>query len=169
MKDNFSLSAGESASKRLHPETNLPYRVLVVEDNIDIRRINAEVLQRAGYCVDTAEDGEAGWKALHAVTNTPECYHLLITDCNMPRLSGLDLIKRLRAAHIELPVIMATATLPEDEFLSQTRLKPDALLLKPYTISELLDAASEVLHATCGHGGQTAHLGNRDTQLSDIL
>jgi PleD family two-component response regulator len=52
--ERYSLS--ESAGKKLHPQTNPPYRVLVVEDNIGIRSINAEVLQQSGYLVDTAED-----------------------------------------------------------------------------------------------------------------
>jgi DNA-binding response OmpR family regulator len=55
----------------------------------------------------------------------------------MPRSSGLEMIKRLRAARMELPVIIASATLLVDEFFSQSWLKPAALLPKPYTRSEL--------------------------------
>ena len=64
------------------------------------------------YQVDTAADGEEGWKALHAVSHAPDSYDLLITDHDMPGLSGLDLVKRLRAVHIALPVILATGKLP---------------------------------------------------------
>ena len=149
MKDIHSLPVCQSAGKRLDPQTNLPYRVLVVEDNVDIRRINSEVLQQAGYLVDTAEDGEAGWQALHGFRDAPAGYSLLITDCNMPRLSGLDLIKRMRTAQIDLPVIMATSNLPQDDILKHPMSKPTALLLKPYTMSELLDTVSEVLSASC--------------------
>jgi len=156
MKDCHSPPVCESAGERLYPQTNLAVRILVVEDNVDIRGIIAEVLQHSGYLVDTAEDGAAGWKALHAVANTPECHHLLITDCNMPRLSGLGLIKRLRTARIELPVILATATLQEDEFFRHAWLQPGALLRKPYTITELLDTVSEVLFGTCGDRRQFA-------------
>ncbi len=163
------LPVCESVGKRVDPQAKLPYRVLVVEDDIDIRLIDAEVLQRSGYLVDTAEDGEAGWKALHEATNTPNCYHLLITDCNMPRLTGLDLIKRLRAAHIKMPVIMATGTFPEEEFNRLHWLQPAALLLKPYSISELIDTAGEMLFADSANGKQAARLQKYHSPLSSPL
>src|ERR1017187_5344654 len=63
------------------------HRILVVDDEPDIRRLNAEVLKSSGYEVDTAEDGKAGWQALQAVSHAPDSYDLLITDHNMPGLS----------------------------------------------------------------------------------
>jgi CheY-like chemotaxis protein len=65
----------------------------------------------------------------------------------MPRVSGLELLNKLRAARLSLPVIMATGTSPEAEFKRQPWLKPEAVLLKPYTIPELLSLVTEVLHA----------------------
>ena len=76
-------------------------RILVVDDANYIRQLMASFLTRFGYQVDTAEDGVAGWKALQA-----NHYDLLLTDNNMPRLSGIDLIKRLRFARMNLPVIL---------------------------------------------------------------
>src|SRR6185436_9192931 len=73
-------------------------RILLVEDNFDVRRLATRVLVRAGYEVDTAEDGQAGWEALLA-----QSYALLITDNKMPRLSGLKLVKQLRSTQITLP------------------------------------------------------------------
>jgi len=98
-------------------QTNLPHRILVVDDDSDIRRLNAEVLKSSGYEVDTAEDGEVGLeKVLHAVSYAPDSYDLLITDYQMPKLSGLDLVKKLRAERMALPVIIATGTLPKEKF-----------------------------------------------------
>ena len=65
-------------------------RILVVDDDSDIRFLNAEVLKQSGYEADTAEDGEAAWKTLHAVSYDASSYDLLITDHDMPRLTGLD-------------------------------------------------------------------------------
>jgi two-component system sensor histidine kinase/response regulator len=61
--------------------------------------------------VDAASDGAAGWKALQA-----ERYDLLITDNLMPKVTGIELIKKLQTAGMRLPVIIATAVLPAGEF-----------------------------------------------------
>ena len=99
--------------------------------------------------VDTAEDGMAGWKALHAVRHAPESYALLITDHEMPGLSGLALVKKARAARMALPVIMATGTLPpEDLFTRYPWLQPAAALVKPYSVGQLLGTVEKVLRAT---------------------
>ena len=143
IKNVVPTEKADSASTQ--SQTNLALRILVVDDDSDIRLLNAEVLKRSGYEVDTAEDGEAGWKALHAVSYAPDSYDLLITDNDMPGLSGLDLVKKLRAARMELPVIMATGTLPPQELARNPWLQPAATLLKPYTIEELLGTVREVL------------------------
>jgi two-component system sensor histidine kinase and response regulator WspE len=82
-----------------------PQRILLVEDDAAVRRINARVLARSGYQVATAEDGDAGWEALHA-----NHFDLLITDHSMPRLSGLQLVKKVRSARLALPVILVSGS-----------------------------------------------------------
>ena len=126
MKDHRTVDAGEPASARTRSGIIPTHRILLVDDDSDIRRLNAEALKRSGYEVDTAEDGAAGWETLSACS-----YDLLITDNNMPKLSGVDLLKRLRAARMELPVIMATGALPTEEFTRYPWLQPAATLLKP--------------------------------------
>ena len=132
-------------------KTNPTRRILVVDDEPDMRSFNAEVLKDFGYHVDTAEDGLAGWKALHAVRHAPESYDLLITDHDMPGLTGLALVKNLRAARIVLPVIMATGRLPTDDlFIRYPWLPPAASLVKPYTIGQLLGTVKAVLRMSSG-------------------
>lgn len=151
----------EPASAPVHCQTSPPPRILVVEDEPDIRRLNAEVLKSFGYTVDTAEDGEAGWKALRAVRHAPESYALLITDHDMPGLTGLALVKRLRAARLALPVIMATGRLlPEDLFTRYGWLQPGAALIKPYSVEQLLGTVQAVLHTADGAREQTASAPN---------
>jgi two-component system phosphate regulon response regulator OmpR len=146
MTGTETLQAGEPVSAPARFEASPPRRILVVEDEPDIRRINAIVLHRAGYHVDTAEDGHAGWKA---VSHAPESYALLITDHNMPGLTGLALVKKVRDARMTLPVIMATGALPEvDLFDRYPWLQPAVALLKPYSIEQLLGTVEKVLRAT---------------------
>ena len=148
--------AGEPAGAALQGERNPPHRILVVEDEPDIRRLNAEVLKSSGYEVDTAEDGMAGWKALHAARHAPESYALLITDHDMPGLTGLALVKKLRAARMALPVIMATGTLPTEElFTRYPWLQPVVALIKPYSVEQLLGTVEAVLRTADGASEHT--------------
>ena len=117
--------------------------ILLVEDDVDLGRFNAEVLKRNGYHVDAAEDGALAWEAL-----TARSYDLLITDNSMPKVTGIELLQKLHEANMTVPVIMATGVLPEWEFSQNPDLTPAATLLKPYTIPELLRAVRGVLHST---------------------
>jgi DNA-binding response OmpR family regulator len=157
MKDNEIFQAGEPASAPVQCGASPPRRILVVEDEPDIRQLNAEVLIRSGYHVDTAEDGMAGWKALHAVSHARDSYALLITDHDMPGLTGLALIKKLRDTQMALPVIMATGTLPtEDLFTRYPWLQPAAALVKPYSIEQLLGTVKAALRMANGARGAGA-------------
>jgi two-component system alkaline phosphatase synthesis response regulator PhoP len=151
MKDDQILAACESASASPQSSTNPPCRILVVDDDIAIRQLNTRVLLHAGYEVDAAEDGAAAWSALNA-----ENYDLVITDNNMPKVSGVELLKKLHGARMALPVIMATGTLPTEEFTKYPWLQPAATLRKPYTIEELLTTVKKVLCGTDSPGKQIA-------------
>jgi response regulator RpfG family c-di-GMP phosphodiesterase len=107
MKDNGLLQAVELASAPLQRPTHSAPRILVVDDSRDFRLLYADVLARPGYHVDAAEDGVAARKALR-VNN----YNLLITEHNLPTLTGVELVRTLRAARMAVPVIMAAARLP---------------------------------------------------------
>ncbi len=126
--------------------TGGPCRVLVVDDEPDIRRLNAHALIELGFHADTASDGAAAWEILQVAR-----YDLLITDNNMPVVTGVDLLKKLHSAGMALPVIMATGTSPDLEFMANPWLRPAAVLLKPYTSAELVETAREVLRASAGN------------------
>jgi DNA-binding response OmpR family regulator len=124
-------------------------RILVVHDEPDLRRLNAEVLNNFGYVVDTADDGKTGWESLQANRHAPESYALLITDHEMPEFSGLALVKKVRAARMALPVIMSTGRLPAEELTSRYPwLQPVVSLPKPYSIGQLLRTVQAVLRTT---------------------
>ncbi len=111
--------------------------ILVVEDDQDLRQLYLKVLARAGYKVDTAVDGDVGWKVLQAAS-----YDLLITDNNMPKLTGVELIKKLRHARLSLPVILASGAAP----INIESLQLTAILPKPFTIDELKRTVQEALN-----------------------
>ena len=134
-------------------KANPRQRILVVEDDVDVRRMNTEVLIYSGYSVDTAEDGAAAWDAVQL-----NKYDLMVTDNKMPKLTGIELIEKLQAARMALPVIMATSARPEEKLSRSDLLQPAKTLIKPYTFNELLAAVKEVLYAASDSLGETAPL-----------
>jgi len=158
MQKNEILPRGESAGAPTRSWANPYTRILVADDDADVRQVSADVLRRFGYQTETAADGAAAWEALEA-----KSYDLLITDNNLPKVSGVELVKKVRSAHMILPVILASATLPAEELDRIPWLQPVATLikpfssdywrvcmrskwlLKPFSSSDLLDAVNDVL------------------------
>lgn len=143
MKDNEPSQAGEPAGALLRYQTSPPHRILVVDDDSDLRRLYADALAHPGCLVDAAQDGAAGWEALQA-----NHYNLLITEHSLPRLTGVELVRKLRAAHMALPVVLAAGRLPTHELARNPSLQLAATLPKPFYISQLLETVKVVLNAT---------------------
>ena len=126
-----------------------PYRaassahILLVDDDPAVRGTMAFVLKRAGYRVGCAEDGEAGWHALCADPSD-----LLITDYEMPKLTGLELLRRVRAVSRRLPAILMSGRLPQGEADLESLLRPGAVIPKPFSIGALLGKVQELLHGS---------------------
>jgi two-component system, chemotaxis family, chemotaxis protein CheY len=125
-------------------------KILVVEDEELLRQLALVALVRAGYDVDTAEDGQAAWEAMQ-----DQNYDLVITDNNMPRLSGLQFVEKLRAEHFSIPVIMATGTVPN----AAPELHIEVTLTKPYSSEDLVKAVKSVMEPGTGPSRQAAQRG----------
>lgn len=116
--------------------TDLGPRLILCDDEVHILRAAEFKLTRAGFRVECAGDGQEAWEAI--VRERPD---LLVTDYQMPRLNGLELIERVRnePALADLPIIMLTAKGLE---LSQSdlaeRWNVRAVLGKPFSPRELL-------------------------------
>jgi DNA-binding response OmpR family regulator len=116
------------------------HRILVVDDESAVRSLITAILAGSGYQVDTAEDGAVAWEALQAIS-----YDLLITDHNMPKKTGVELVKSLRSARMALPVVMVAGSLPMEELAQNPSLELAATILKPFGLDELLDTVTTVL------------------------
>ena len=138
--NQITKSTGEVRS-----ENKVPQRILVVDDESDIRQLCTEVLIHHGFVVDAAEDGAAAWDALQRTG-----YDLLVTDNNMCRMTGVELIKKLHEASIKLPIIMVSGAMPTDELNRHPWLRIDAALLKPFTTDELVGTVRQVLRVSEG-------------------
>lgn len=115
-------------------------RILVVEDDALILQLYSDVLMRSGYLVDSATDGAAGWQALYDTSCSSGIYDLLITDNSMPKMTGIEMIIKLRSEGMKLPVILATGLAPANTEC----LRLSAILTKPFSPIELLRTVEEV-------------------------
>jgi DNA-binding response OmpR family regulator len=87
-----------------------------------------------------AADGEGAWERLRS-----EVFDLLITDHMMPRLTGLNLIKRLRDANMTVPSILISGNPPTDESDLLLLIQPGRFLQKPFNLASLLDVVNGLL------------------------
>jgi two-component system alkaline phosphatase synthesis response regulator PhoP len=118
-------------------------RILLCDDELHILKAAEFKFKRAGYEVISAGDGEEAWELIRQ--QTPD---LLITDCQMPRMNGLQLAERLKTelATYRLPVIMLSAKgfeLSTDEL--RERFGILALISKPFSPRELFERVETIL------------------------
>ena len=114
-------------------------RVLVVDDNADLRGYIQRLLTEDGYDVETTSDGEAALEAIR--TDRPD---LLVTDVMMPRLDGIGLLKALRKDPVlrDLPIILLSARAGEEAKVEGLDAGADDYLTKPFSARELLARVS---------------------------
>jgi CheY-like chemotaxis protein len=115
-------------------------RVLVVDDDPGLRALLCEILQRLGLDAEAAADGGEGAELFES----DPTFDLVITDLLMPRLSGWDLIQRLRTANPEIPIILLAGSLGSDD-LERARRTGVKTLRKPVQIPELQGAVTGAL------------------------
>lgn len=115
-------------------------RILVVEDNHALVRELKQCLRREGYAVDTAENGI---DAEHL--GNEEGYDLIILDLGLPGRSGLEVLRRWRRNHIQIPVIILTARDAWHEKVEGFKAGADDYVAKPFHIEELLARLQAVI------------------------
>jgi DNA-binding response OmpR family regulator len=113
-------------------EEDVASTVMIVEDDASTRRLYRFLLANSGYVVIEAEDGQA---ALEKFVTQP-C-DVVITDMNMPRMSGIDLVRTLRENYPTVHVIMITAFGTPDIEKQAWRAGVNDYLTKPFDFEEL--------------------------------
>lgn len=116
-------------------------RILIVDDNADIRRLIGTILATGDHNLAYAEDGE---KAIEIIKKaTPD---LVILDVMMPRMDGFMVLKQMRVAGLResTKVLMLTAKASESDWVRGYKLGADSYLTKPFDPEELQDAVNEL-------------------------
>lgn len=112
-------------------------KILVIEDNLEVRENLAEILELSGYEVVTAENGKVGVQA--ARINKPD---LILCDVMMPELDGFGVLRILDQTPVtaDIPFVFLTAKAEKDDFRKGMNLGADDYITKPFDDVELLDA-----------------------------
>lgn len=121
-------------------DTNLKF--LVVDDFSTMRRIVRNLLKELGFQnVDEAEDGVA---ALSKLRNSP--FDFVVSDWNMPNMTGIDLLKEIRAdANLKhLPVLMVTAEAKKENIVSAAQAGANGYIVKPFTAATLEEKLNKI-------------------------
>lgn len=108
-------------------------RILIVDDDEEIRELLEFDIRSSGYFVDTAKDGLEGLNK--ALNNT---YDLILLDVMMPKMNGFDVCKNIRQAKLSIPVLMLTAKGTIEDKTDGFDCGADDYLVKPFDIQEVL-------------------------------
>jgi two-component system response regulator MprA len=121
-------------------------RVLVVDDDPDVRDSLARALRLSGYAVSTAVHGA---DALDAVARSP--VDLIVLDVQMPVVDGFDACRMLRARGDATPVLVLTARAAVDDRVTGLEVGADDYLVKPFALRELLARVRALLRRSASH------------------
>ena len=123
---------------------NPNHRFLVVDDFAPMREIIRKVLQEIGY--EHIQEANDGATALPMLQANP--FDMLITDWNMPKLPGIELLRAVRAEPklAGLPVLMVTAEVKREQIIAATKAGVNGYIIKPFTPHALAAKVQKILH-----------------------
>ncbi len=126
----------------------LPPRILLAEDDAEMRALVSDDLRRAGYSVVECADGAALLRRLDSANRTQGLgVDLVVSDVRMPELTGLEVLERLRGADPFTPYIVVTAFGSAETRRAAARLGAIAVLDKPFDIKDLLRLVEDAIGA----------------------
>jgi two-component system, OmpR family, response regulator len=131
-------------------------RVLIVEDEVRIAEGLIADLTRLGYVAEWARDGEDAW-----FKGETEDYDAIVLDLGLPKLDGLSVVRKLRAAHVATPILVLTARGSWSERVEGIDAGADDYLPKPFHVEELVARLGAI---TRRNGGQVTPI----LQVGDI-
>lgn len=129
-------------------------RILVVEDDPDLRRQLVAALEDAGYAVDAAKDGEDG----HFLGDT-EPYDAVVLDLGLPILDGVSVLEKWRRAGRKMPVLILTARDRWSDKVAGFDAGADDYVAKPFHMEEVLARIRALLRRAAGHASSEISVG----------
>ena len=161
-------------------------KILLIEDDTETANYVQKGLMQEGYVVDWVGDGRDG-----IIQGASEDYNLIIVDRMLPNLDGLSVVKTLRGAEVDIPILILTALGGIDDRVEGLEAGADDYLIKPFSFSELaarcaallrrpplktevtilkvLDLEMDLIRRVVTRNGQTLSLQPREFQLLEYM
>jgi DNA-binding response OmpR family regulator len=138
-------------------------RVLLVEDEVRLAENIASGLREGpGYAVDIAHDGE---DAMHLSATTD--YDLIVLDLMIPKLSGEEVVRRLRAARRTTPVLVLTAVIETGKTIELLNAGADDYMTKPFDLGELIARSRALIRRGMGTAEPVLRFGNLSVHTTE--
>lgn len=141
------MSTPEAARSLEAAPSSSPARLLLAEDDFELRELLACVLRADGHEVVEARDGNELWQLLDPTPadDAPKPFALVVSDVRMPGLTAFDVLSRLQHELTETPIILITAFGDATTHLRALKLGASRVLDKPFDCDELRHAVLEML------------------------
>lgn len=136
-------------------------RLLLVEDDNMLGGSLQKALEKHAYGVDWVKDGES---ALLALESLP--FAVVVLDINLPKISGIDVLKTIRAKKNKIPVLMLTAQDTAMQKVEGLDSGADDYLVKPFDLEELLARLRALMRRSEGRAEPTLHCGNVELDVA---
>ncbi len=138
--------ASDPGSQRMTTtmELDTSKRVLVAEDNPNLRKVLVNIIRRIGYeHVMQTEDGRSAWQLIELGK-----VDLVLSDWAMPELDGIEILRRMRAADApirDIPFLMITAADTKSAIITAGKEGVDAYIIKPFSVKTVSDKIAEAI------------------------
>ena len=120
--------------------TRTPLNCLVADDEPQIGSLLKEALAQYGYAADVVGDGEAAARKL-----VEKDYALVVTDVMMPRKTGVEVVREMRARGLVIPVVLMSSFLSDEVLSACSKLEHLAFLQKPFSLADLRRAIDRAI------------------------
>lgn len=125
-------------------ELDKSLRVLVAEDNPNLRKVIVNIVRKIGFAeIVEADDGQQAWEMIEQGG-----VDIVLTDWNMPRMTGLDLLQKIRGAPkpiSNIAFLMITAADTKNAILSAGQEGADAYIIKPFSVNTIVEKIEEAV------------------------
>lgn len=122
-------------------------KILVVDDMSTMRKILKNMLKKIGFTnIEEADDGATAWPMIEEALNTDAPYEFIVSDWNMPQMTGIDLLGKVRA-HDKLktlPFLMVTAETEQSNVVIAVKAGVSNFVVKPFTEDTLKDKIAKI-------------------------
>jgi two-component system chemotaxis response regulator CheY len=122
-------------------------KILVIDDMSTMRKIVRNMLNKMGYNnIEEAEDGDPAWKMINEASEAGQAFDFIVSDWNMPVMTGLDLLKNIRSSEKfkKLPFLMVTAEAEQANVVIAVKAGVSNFVVKPFSIQTLKEKIDKI-------------------------